>query len=90
MIICWIIPLGLYVIITVQHQLTTVGTRRYTLRINPAYQYACGNTRKKWRGGASLIGTGTVEEHDEYRKDLARPLAGYGGMTFHRRSMTLL
>jgi len=33
-----------------KHQLTTVGTRRYNLRIDPAYQYAYINARKKWRG----------------------------------------
>ena len=32
------IPLGLYVIIMRKHQLTTVRTRRYASRIDPAYQ----------------------------------------------------
>ena len=76
------IPLGLDVVT----QLTTVGTCRYTLRINPAHQHARKNVRKKWRESASC----DVQELQKGTIDTAkiRQGLGYGGMTIYRRSVT--
>ena len=58
-----------------QHQLTTGGTRRFYLRIDPAYQRAYSNALKRWYGGASCdtVRTKIVEEHNGYGNNLADP-----------------
>ena len=64
MIECWI-PLELYIIILCKHQLTPVGRRRYTSRIDPAYQCAYSNLACGMEVFRVTLGTRSVEEHDD-------------------------
>ena len=63
-------PLGLYIIILCKHQLTALCK---TSRIDPAYERVYSNPASSGVEVLRVIDARTVEEHDGYRKYLARP-----------------